>query len=248
MKNSTGRIHIGTSGWVYRDWEGTFYPVGIRPNDWFGFYSRQFSTVEINATFYHLPNLKTVHGWRDKAPPRFLFAVKGSRFITHIKKLADLGDAPRRFFRRIAPMRERIGVVLWQLPPSLKKDAPRLEQFLARLPRSFRHAVEFRDPSWLDEDIFGILRRYGDALVSISSWQMPMNLTVTADFVYLRFHGLAGGARHDYSRAELEPWAKHICQCAHAGKTVYAYFNNDLNARAPGNAKLLRQMVQANKP
>ena len=248
MKNPTGQIYIGTSGWSYENWEGAFYPAGLPQKSQFEFYSHQFSTVEINATFYHLPHLKTVRNWRDKAPPGFVFAVKGGRFITHIKKLADLGDATRRFFQRIKPMMKRIGVVLWQLPPSLKKDAPLLEQFLRRLSRRFRHAVEFRDPSWLDEEIFGILQRHKIALVSVSSQRMPMNLAVTTNFVYIRFHGLAGGARHDYSRGELEPWAKHIRQYARAGKIVYAYFNNDLNARAPDNAKLLRQMVQGNKP
>lgn len=244
MKNPAGRIFVGTSGWSYSDWKENFYPPGLAQKHWFEFYSRQFSTVEINATFYHLPKLKTVHGWRDQAPDDFMFAVKGSRFITHIKKLANLGGALKTFGRRIRPMETHIGAVLWQLPPSLKRNPRLLKQFLRRLPKAFRHAVEFRDPSWLDGGIFEVLRHHQVALVSVSSQRMPMDLTVTADIVYLRFHGLAAGARHDYSRTELTPWAAHIRRQANAGKSVYAYFNNDANARAPANAALLREMVE----
>lgn len=245
MSNLTGSIFIGTSGWSYPDWRGTFYPAGLPQKSWFEFYSRQFSSVEINATFYHLPSLKTVHGWRDHVPPGFVFAIKGSRFITHIKKLAELGDAIRIFSRRMQPMRRQTGVVLWQLPPSLKRNSRLLDRFLRRLPKAFRHAVEFRNRSWLDEEIFDILRRRQIALVSVSSQRMPADFTVTTDITYVRFHGLIGGARHNYSRAELEAWAAHIHRQACSGNEVYAYFNNDANGCAPANAALFRQMVEA---
>ena len=244
MSNPERRIYIGTSGWSYPDWKGTFYPRDLPPREWFQFYSRRFPTVEINATFYHLPRLKTVHGWRDHAPPGFVFAVKGSRFITHIKKLTNLGNSLRAFSRRIQPMRAQTGVVLWQLPPSLKRDGKRLDAFLRRQPKACRQALEFRNPSWLNEDILEILRRHQTAFVSVSSRQMPMDLSVTSDVVYIRFHGLTGGARHDYSRSELQPWAEHIQEQTRAGKTVYAYFNNDAGAHAPRNAMLLREMVE----
>ncbi|MDB6016732.1 MAG: hypothetical protein JWR19_1221 [Pedosphaera sp.] len=236
-------IHIGTSGWSYKSWEKTFYPADI-PRRWhFEFYATQFPTVEINLTFYRLPSPDTVRGWRDRAPNGFQYAVKGSRFITHMKKLAHIEDALDKFFERIKLLKQQLGPILWQLPRGLKKDAARLDNFLRQLPRGYRYAVEFRHPSWLDNDIFQLLRKRGVALVSVSSDAMPMNLTVTTDFIYIRFHGLSGGAAHDYTRTELEPWAAHIR--AQRGKEVFAYFNNDVNTRAPENARLLMELVSS---
>ena len=235
------RIFIGTSGWVYKEWANDFYR-GLKPQEHFPFYVTQFPTVEINATFYRMPNLKMVHGWRNKAPKGFVFAVKGSRFITHIKRLNNLERSVGSFARRIAPLREKLGPLLWQLPPSLKPDLLRLEKFLKRLPKHFGHAVEFRHPDWIADDTFALLRKYNVASVGISSMKMPQDFSVTADFIYIRFHGLAGGARHDYTRRELQPWADHIREQAATGKRVFAYFNNDLNVRAPNNARLLMKM------
>jgi uncharacterized protein YecE (DUF72 family) len=236
-------VYIGTSGWSYKGWDKHFYPADWPKRRQFEFYATQFATVEINATFYRLPSLSMVKGWRDKAPRGFVFAVKGSRFITHMKKLTNLDGALTKYFLRIKPLQERIGVVLWQLPPFLKKDAERLERFLRKLPKRYCHAVEFRHPSWIDDEVLGILREHDTAHASVSSLGMPMNLTVTANVVYVRFHGLKHGAAHDYTRGELEPWAEHIRKQARDDKTVFAYFNNDLNVRAPANAKLLMEMV-----
>jgi uncharacterized protein YecE (DUF72 family) len=232
------RVYIGTSGWVYKEWANDFYH-GLKPKEHFPFYATQFPTVEINATFYRLPTLSMVHGWREKAPAGFVFAVKGSRFITHIKRLNNLERGVTTFVRRIRPLGEKLGPVLWQLPPNFKPDLPRLAKFLRRLPKDWRHAVEFRHPDWYTEETNAVLRQYGAAFVSVSSLRMPMNLSMTADFVYIRFHGLAGGPHHDYTDAELSPWAHHIRDQAAQGRSVYAYFNNDLNVRAPGNAKQL---------
>ncbi len=230
-------VYIGTSGWSYKGWEKVFYPADLPRNRHFEYYATQFPTVEINATFYRLPAKNMVKGWHDKAPGGFIFSVKGSRFITHIKKISHLDGALDKFFLRLKPLKERTGPVLWQLPPFLKKDAARLADFLKRLPKRRRHAVEFRDPSWLEDDIFALLKKHRVAHVSLSSGRMPANLTVTADFIYIRFHGLSGGAAHDYIKAELGPWARHIRK--HRDKTVFAYFNNDGNVRAPDNARLL---------
>jgi uncharacterized protein YecE (DUF72 family) len=128
------------------------------------------------------------------------------------------------------------------LPPNFKPDLPRLEKFLKRLPAKLSHAIEFRDPDWMMDETFGLLRNYGAAFVSVSSLQMPLNFSVTTDFIYLRFHGLSGGPKHDYMRQELEPWAAHIREQAAKGIKVFAFFNNDLNVRAPQNAELLREM------
>jgi uncharacterized protein YecE (DUF72 family) len=238
-----GPIYIGTSGWVYKSWEKEFYPERLAPAEHLSFYAARFPTVEINATFYRLPGPKMVRGWRDKAPGGFIFAVKGSRYITHMKKLGDLDGALHKFFSRLKPLQKQIGVILWQLPPFLKKAPGRLDEFLEMLPDTNRHAVEFRHPSWLDEEVFAILRRHNAAQVSVSSLGMPMNLSVTADFVYARFHGLMDGAAHNYTRSELEPWSRHFRAQSRAGRTVYAYFNNDANVRAPANARMLMEMI-----
>ena len=147
------------------------------------------------------------------------------------------------FFERIAPIGDRIGPVLWQLPPHLGKDLPRLTRFLDALPHHLRHAVEFREPSWYSEDVFDALRERNVAHVSVSSGIMPARLDVTTDFVYLRFHGLKNGARHNYRRPELMPWTLHARRALADGRTVYAYFNNDLNAHAPRNAVTFRELV-----
>jgi uncharacterized protein YecE (DUF72 family) len=243
-KGSVNTVYIGTSGWVYKDWQKHFYPADLPAKRQFQFYATQFPTVEINATFYRLPTLKMVKGWRDKAPPGFVFAVKGSRFITHILKISGASRGLRKYFSRIKPLQKRIGPVLWQLPPFMKKSPERLEKFLKILPKDYCHAVEFRHASWYEgKDAFDLLRKYKAAHVNLSSLRMPMNLTATADFVYIRFHGLENGAAHDYTRAELEPWARFIRRQSRAGKNVYAYFNNDLNVHAPDNAKMLMEMI-----
>ena len=237
------QVYIGTSGWSYKGWQKTFYPKEVSVPNHFHFYATQFPTVEINLTFYRLPTPKMVKGWRDKAPEGFIYAVKGSRFITHMKKLKNLDGALDRYFDRIKPLKKKIGAALWQLPPTMRLDLKRLEGFLRLLPKSYQHAVEFRNLSWMRPETFQLLSKYKAAHASISSKAMPMDLTVTSEVVYIRFHGLAGGAAHDYSRAELEPWAEHIRSQAAAGRKVFAYFNNDLNVRAPANAKLLMKMI-----
>jgi uncharacterized protein YecE (DUF72 family) len=242
----SGRVLVGTSGWVYKQWAGNFYPKGWPKKDEFGYYAQHFPTVEINATFYRLPTLAMVRGWRERSPEGFLFAVKGSRFLTHIKRLNDTGLGLRRYFSRIKPLGERTGPILWQLPPNFQKNEDnwqRLKTFLERIPKRYRHAIEFRHPSWMDEQTLDLLRTHGAANVWISSLRMPQDYSITSDFVYLRFHGLKDGAYHDYTDAELEPWAKQLARAAAAGIPAYVYFNNDLNTRAPLNAHSLMRML-----
>jgi uncharacterized protein YecE (DUF72 family) len=236
------RVYIGTSGYSYKSWDKTFY--GDTPKKLqLEFYSTVFPTVEINATFYRLPSESMVRGWRDRVDPDFQYALKGSRFITHMKKLANLDGALDRYFDRIAPMQDSTAIILWQLPPMLKKDIPRLDDFLAQLPQSYRHAVEFRERSWYDDETFETLRKHDISHVALSSKGMPTNLSVTSDIIYIRFHGLEGGAAHDYTRKELKPWANYIAAQAEQGRTIYVYFNNDINVRAPDNARMLMQML-----
>jgi uncharacterized protein YecE (DUF72 family) len=239
-------VWIGTSGWVYKQWAGNFYPKDWPKKNEFGFYVTQFPTVEINATFYRLPTVKTVRAWHDKAPEGFVFAVKGSRYLTHIKRLKDTSRGLQKYFRRLVPLADRTGPILWQLPPTFPKTddtLKRLDRFLSRLPKQYRHAVKFRHPSWMNEATFNVLRRHGAANVWLSSLRMPADYTITADFVYLRFHGLKDGAYHDYTAAELAPWARELAKAARRGVPAYAYFNNDLNTRAPLNAQALMEKL-----
>jgi uncharacterized protein YecE (DUF72 family) len=239
-------IWIGTSGWVYKEWAGHFYPKGWPKKDEFSYYIRHFPTVEINATFYRLPTPQMVRGWNARSPKGFIFAVKGSRFLTHIKRLRDTGPGLRKYFSRLAPLGDRTGPILWQLPPNFQKNddnVARLARFLKKLPARYQHAVEFRHPTWMDEATFDLLREHHAANVWISSLRMPQDYTLTSNFVYLRFHGLKDGAYHDYTTAELQPWAKQLKDAASRGLPCYVYFNNDLNTRAPLNAEALMKLV-----
>lgn len=241
-----GGVWIGTSGWVYKEWAGHFYPKGWPKKDEFAYYTRHFPTVEINATFYRLPSLKMVRGWRERSPEGFVFAVKGSRFLTHIKRLSDTGAGLRKYFSRLRPLAERTGPILWQLPPNFPKteeNERRLTTFLKKLPKRYAHAVEFRHPSWMDEQTFALLRKQRVANVWISSLKVPQDHAITGDFVYLRFHGLKDGAYHDYTDDELRPWAEQLAKAAERGIPAYVYFNNDLNTRAPLNAVALMRML-----
>jgi uncharacterized protein YecE (DUF72 family) len=239
------QLRVGTSGWIYKEWAGVFYPEEMPKRGELEHYATQFNTVEINATFYRLPLLSSTRGWHRRTPNSFVFAVKGSRFITHLKRLRVTALSLRKFFERIRPLGRKCGPILWQLPPNFAFESKRLEIFLKKLPATRRHAVEFRHPSWYETpETFSLLAAYKAAHVAVSSLRMPMNFQVTTDFAYLRFHGLAGGPRHDYSQSELEPWARHAAECLQRRCTVYAYFNNDLNTRAPWNAKMFKELVQ----
>lgn len=241
-------IHVGTSGWSYDDWKGRFYPEQLARRRWAEHYRTVFSTVEVNATFYRLPRTTTVERWRDEAPAGFRYVTKGSRYLTHVKRLRDHEQGLRTYVDRVAPLGPALAAVLWQLPPDLTCDVGLLESFLAALPdhvgdRQLRHAVEFRHPSWLGDDVFALLARHRAAHVWVSSEAMPPHRTRTTDFVYLRFHGLAGGWHHDYTDAELAPWADALAAVAAEGHGGFAFFNNDGAARAPCNALRLHTLL-----
>jgi uncharacterized protein YecE (DUF72 family) len=238
------RVYIGTSGWVYKHWHQSFYPEDLPRTDQLTHYSTQFPTVEINATFYRLPTENMVRGWYDRAPKEFIYAVKGSRLITHFRRLKNIRAELKTFFKRIAPLGGHLGPVLWQLPPNFAKDLDRLAHFLSHIPKEFQHAIEFRHPSWISLDTFDLLQTHRVAHVWLSSQRMPTNFTVTSSFVYLRFHGLEGGPGHDYTEEELAPWAQALVQQAEKRHRSFVYFNNDWNTRAPENARLLMELTQ----
>ena len=236
------RTLIGTSGWSYEHWAGDFYPAGLAARDRLSFYAERFPTVEINATFYRLPSEAMVRGWRERVPEGFAFAVKGSRFITHVRRLQDVGDALAQFMARVSLLGDTLAVVLWQLPPSVTFDPQSLDRFLIQMPDGVRCAVEFRHQSWLREEAFAVLRAHGVAHVHVSSDIMPVDLTTTADFVYVRFHGLAayGGA---YPAEALVPWARFLADQRDAGRDAYVYFNNDAGGHAPRDAARLTELL-----
>ena len=232
-------LHIGTSGWIYEHWRGVFYPERLPQREWLDFYAREFDTVEINFTFYRLPSRETFQSWRDRAAPAFSYAVKGSRFVTHLKRLRDPEQHVGRFFERLQGLGDRAGPILWQLPPNFHRNDERLRGFLAALPREYRHAIEFRHASWLVEAVFAHLAEDGLALCIPDRPDLPQTVRLTANWTYVRFHGGTdeGGS---YTAAQLDDWAERIRAFLARGAAVWVYFNNDWHGHAIRNARDLR--------
>jgi uncharacterized protein YecE (DUF72 family) len=226
-------IRIGCSGWNYASWKEPFYG-GRPPREWLALYARHFDTVEVNNTFYRLPNRSAVEGWERTAPPGFCFAVKVSRYLTHIKRLRDLGPGLGRFFERIEPLTPKLGPLLWQLPPNFPRDDERLAAALAALPQG-RHAFEFRHPSWFADEVYAQLREHDVALVVVDAAQAPIG-----SWAYVRFHHGVRGRRGNYSESELREWAERIRAW---DVDTYAYFNNDWEAFAVKNAMHLKELL-----
>jgi uncharacterized protein YecE (DUF72 family) len=240
---------IGCSGWNYRDWRGPVYPPGLGASHWLERYAELYDTVEVNATFYRLPRREAVARWAEQTPDGFCFAVKASRYLTHIRRLRDVGQGIDLFFERIAPLRERgrLGPVLWQLPENFHRDDERLEGLLGALPPG-PHAIEFRHESWFTEDVLAALREHDVALVVGDHPQRPFQShEATAGWRFVRFHYGARGRRGNYSERELDCWAERIRRWL-AGGDVFAYFNNDWEAFAPRNAAYLRRRLSRFAP
>ncbi len=235
------KVHVGTSGWIYDDWSGPFYPEGVKGTDRLIYYATQFHTVELNASFYRVPSEAAIRSWNKRLKPGFHFVVKGPRTVTHYRRLKDCGEPLRFFLDRVLQL-ESLRVILWQLPPSLHKNLGLLDNFLAGLPESVRHAVEFRHESWWDEEVESVLRRHNAAFVAVSHPALPEDVRPTTDFLYLRFHGRGKVLYdYDYARRELSDWVKRV-QPHLRGRQLYAFFNNDYNAYAPKNALLLSKL------
>ncbi len=236
-------IHIGTSGWSYPHWRGPFYPPGLPTGAWLGYYARRFNSVEVNNSFYRLPTVDTLRDWHAQVPASFLFAVKANRTITHLKKLLNPGKTIPPFIRRVETLNDQLGPLLFQLPPRWRRNSERLDRFLRILGRRHRIAIEFRDPSWFDDDIFALLQRHKAALCVYDLDRRQSPQVVTADFVYLRLHGPDGPYRGRYRRRALEHWADAITGWQAKGKDVYCYFDNDDRGYAARNAAELQRMV-----
>ncbi|MBN3037846.1 MAG: DUF72 domain-containing protein [Candidatus Omnitrophica bacterium] len=239
-----GKCLIGTSGWYYQHWLGRFYPEDISKDKLLPYFAQSFNTVELNNTFYHLPKGPTVEGWCKKTPEDFVFALKASRFITHIKRLANLGDSLEVFLERTSLLNAKRGPLLYQLPPSMKKDRKRLVSFLKKLPRKLRSVVEFRHQSWLDDEIFKLLRRYNVAHCIVSMPDFPTVFEQTADFVYIRMHGGSALYRSSYTDKELKGVASSLNRFLKKGLDVYVYFNNDAYGYAVKNALALKDILR----
>jgi uncharacterized protein YecE (DUF72 family) len=238
-------VHVGCSGWNYKHWRETFYERGLPASRWLERYAQAFDTVEVNTTFYRLIGRGAVTHWVEQTPPDFCFAVKASRYLTHIRRLADIEGGVETFYERIQPLVDagRLGPVLWQLPENFHRDEQRLAAGLQALPPG-RHAFEFRHPSWFVPEVYACLRAHGVALVVGDHPERPFQtLEATTPWRYLRFHYGSRGRRGNYSPGELASWAERIRRWRRDGP-VFAYFNNDWEGFAPRNALSLGQLVE----
>ncbi len=242
MKSVTGAAtpRIGCSGWQYRHWRGSFYPSGLAMHAWLGYYARSFDTVEVNNTFYRLPEAATFRAWAHRVPAGFLFAVKASRYLTHLRRLRDPEEPLARLFARARHLGRRLGPVLYQLPPAWPRDLPRLERFLAALPRGRRHAVEFRDPDWYSLETFEVLERHGAALCLHDMQGSETPRRSCGPFVYLRLHGAGQRFGGRYPDAAIDGWADWLAARCEDGLPAFVYFNNDAGGHAPRDAARLR--------
>lgn len=243
--------YIGTSGFSYNHWKEVFYPANIRQSDWLNYYSGFFNTVELNVTFYRLPAEKTFLGWAEATPLDFRFTLKAPRQLTHYARL-KLDDNylahAELFSRRARLLEDRLGCVLWQLPPGLKGSAELLERFIAAVFRLFsghvRHAFEFRHESWASDEVAEVLQQYGVALVCSHSTRYPLIDRDTADFRYYRFHGPGRLYDSRYEERQLDDWALKMLRDLESGRDIYVYFNNDFYGYAVENALYLKSKLE----
>lgn len=238
------KAYIGTSGWSYKHWHGKFYPQEVKPKDFMAYYAKVFKTVELNSSFYRLPPKETFEGWNEKSPEDFLFSVKASRFITHIKKLKDVKEALDNFVLNAEGLEEKLGVILFQLPPSWKFDEQRFADFLAILPGHLRCTFEFRNPTWYNDKALELLKKYHCAfcIYELNGHKSPEE--VTADFVYIRLHGPGGKYQGSYTEKILASWADKISGWMEEKRDVFCYFDNDQEAYAAFNAQTLLEMTK----
>lgn len=240
-----GSLHVGTSGWVYASWRGRLYPPALAQRRWLAHYATVFSCVEVNGSFYRLPEESTFARWAETVPDGFRFAVKASRYVTHFQRLLNAGESVARVTGRARALGHKLGPILWQLRPDMALDLARLDGFLAVLPRDLRHVIEPRHESWFVEPVRERLIAAG---VGICSWEMlgvERLPEPTAGFAYVRFHGATAKYGGTYTEELLRPWADRIRAWADDGREVWAFFNNDIDGHAVEDAQTLERMLAA---
>lgn len=241
--SKAGKIHVGTSGWHYKHWLGTWYPEGTKASEQFAYYRERFDTVEINNSFYKLPSPETFAAWRNAAPPGFLYAVKASRYITHMRKLLEPEQSFDKFWTHVAALKEKLGPILFQLPPLWKVNTERLATFLDALPPTQRYAFEFRNPTWYHDEVYALLSEHDCAfcIYELAGHLSPPQ--VTSSFVYVRLHGPGAKYSGSYTDRQLQSWTDKSFEHARAGKDVFVYFDNDELGYAAFNAQRMRELI-----
>lgn len=237
-----GSIYVGTSGWSYFHWKGKFYPPEVKTKDWLKFYSTQFNTVEINSTFYRLPKVETVVSWRQSVGSGFLFAVKMSKIITHTKRLKEIEEPLKTFIEVCNRFENRLGPILVQLPPGLKKDLYLLKDFLENLPQRFVTAIEFRNKTWFDDDVYSLLHEKSTIFCWHDYSKIEVPKVITSNSIYIRMHGPTGRYYGSYSEESLKELANEILK-QDTIKEAYVYFNNDAEGHAVANALTLKSYL-----
>lgn len=236
-------IHLGTSGYSYPHWRGLLYPEHLGTSHWLERYAEFFETVELNATFYKLPTARAVERWRESTPRDFVFACKGSRYLTHLKRLRDTEEGLHRYFSLIEGLGNKLGPILFQLPPQMKHpDTDRLASFLEKLPKGYRYAFEFRSPEWYTGEVCALLDEYGVAFCE-HDWLGVSPPRPTGGFRYLRFHGASARYEGRYGKAALRPFAVDLLAWRRKGRDAYVYFNNDAHGHALFDAAALGRLL-----
>lgn len=242
----TGRIGdvcVGTSGWHYAHWRGPFYPASLPATRWLSHYAQFFACVEINNSFYRLPDAATLQRWTAQTPPGFRFSLKAPRTLTHRYKLKHCAEPLTHFLERLTVLGDRLDAVLFQLPPRWHCNTARLENFLVQLPGTHRYVFEFRDPSWHNEDIYALLRAHGAAFCVFELGELRTPVLTTADFAYVRLHGPHAAYGGSYDTRRLRRWAAEIARWRRAGQDVLFFFDNDENGYAVKNARRLQELI-----
>lgn len=237
------KLFVGTSGWNYPHWQGIFYPPDLNQSNWLQHYTQFFNCVELNVTFYRLVQKKTFQNWYKRTPQNFYFVAKGSRFITHIKKIMGIEESLKLFIDNVVGLKGKLAAILWQLPPSFIKDLKRLESLLKLLQNSnIRQVFEFRNESWFDKEVYALLKEYNACLCIAHSNRFPYVKVITADFLYLRFHGAQSLYASNYSDKELKEWANFARDFK--DKDIFTFFNNDAYGYAIKNALKFRELLE----
>jgi len=237
-------IHIGTSGWYYAHWRGNFYPDEINSSEFLNYYIKKLNTVEINNSFYRLPDKSTLKDWHKKTPDNFIFSAKASRYITHVKKLKDPKKSTKKFFKTVEVLGKKLGPILFQLPPSWRPNPERLDNFLKVLPEKYKYTFEFRNSKWFNKKTYGILKKHKAAFCIYHLAGKLSPKENTADFIYIRLHGPKGAYEGSYKKSDLKKWVKNFLRWNKEGKEIFCYFDNDQAGFAVKNALELKEIIK----